>query len=774
MFLMVTGLQSGRAFSLLGPALPSNGADNWQNAVIGYDLAYADTTLPGGPEYLGDVGGPRNIGEEYRRNVPVIYYTYDTSFLGFFGSNGVAAVDSAAAIMNTITNVDLLDFSKFPMDSQHFNYEAESLYLTDLKSTALHLFLEQLGLAQPERFTFTLQERILPAGGKCPVDEEYLLVQRNYAFTNTALNQIQYSSYVNNVLYTYEILEACTGPNPLAITEPFSVDPLGDQYTAVADSSYEPFGGLQIGGFYNTLTRDDVAGLQYLMTTNNINWERATPGSLLFDVSTNYSGGQQLFPINANVPLGVGTFNYGTLMAAAAATPPALLPALFPGLIVSSSQNYYVVTNVPTVSAYYAPAAVGSAYGSPPVLVVVTNYTPTPMELYVTKFANVVTQYSSSNTPALLQTITTAPPLKSAYGTPSVSTTNYTKITISNAPSGSYFILPEFGTNLCPPGILYTLLTNVIYTTNLITSASTNALLNTNLVTTSTNSSFSTTMSLITWYTNYTYVTYTVNCAQTANATGLYEGIEGVQFVREDYDSLLGQFFQPVTNGYSMNAVTNSQVFKQHFDRVVAAPEILMTAYDDVAANTFNGTVTRSTPNWDESQLVAGGLAGPGVIDPNSNFQFNGNGSAFWNGYDVNDFLTPGIVYGETTEVPSLAWASFDESTNDPVVYPNGTSLANLASQVLIQISPTSLPDGTNGAAYSVPFSVTASRLTAPFTWSAAGLPPGLTMSTSGLLSGTPINQTPGYNSPLTYDITVILTDSLANSVQWTYSLTIQ
>ena len=88
MFLMVTGLQSGRAFSLLGPALPSNGADNWQNAVIGYDLAYADTTLPGGPEYLGDVGGPRNIGEEYRRNVPVIYYTYDTSFLGFLGPMG--------------------------------------------------------------------------------------------------------------------------------------------------------------------------------------------------------------------------------------------------------------------------------------------------------------------------------------------------------------------------------------------------------------------------------------------------------------------------------------------------------------------------------------------------------------------------------------------------------------------------------------------------------------------------------------------------------------
>ncbi len=773
MFVLAAGLQSSRAFSLLGPETPSNGADNWQTAVIGYHLAYADSSIPGGPMYLGDIGGPRNLGEEYRRNVPIVYYTYDTSFLGFFGSNGVAAVDSAVALMNTITNVDQIDPSQYPLDSQQYNYEAEALYLTDLKSTALHLLVEQLGLAQPERFTYTLQERILPPGGKCPVNEEYLVVQRNYEYTNTALNQIQYSSYVNNVLYTYEILEICSGPDPLAVTLPFSVDPLGDQYTAVADSSYEPFGGLQIGGFYNTFTRDDIAGLKYLMSTNNINFERATPGSLLFDVSTNFAGGQTLFPVNPNVPLGVGTYNYGTLMAAAAGTPPALLQALFPGLVVSSSQNYFIVTNVPTVSAYYGPPPAKSPYGSPPVLVVVTNYTPTPLQQYVTKFANVVTQYSSTSSPAILQTITTAPPAKSPYGTPSVSTTNYSRVTLNGVPSGSFYILPNFGTNLCPPGILYTLLTNVIYTTNLITSATTNVLANTNLITSS-NSAYSTTMSLITWYTNYTYVTYAVNCAQTANATSLYEGIQGVQFVREDYDSLLGQFFQPVTNGYSMNVVTNNHVYTRHFDRTVAAPEILFTAYDFVAANTFNGTVSRSVPNWDESQLVAGGLAGPGVIDPAANFQFNGNGSAFWNGYDVNDFLTPGVVYGETTQVPSLAWASFDESTNDPVVYPNGTSLANLASQVLIQVTPTSLPNGTNNVAYSVQFSASAPRLTPPFTWSAGGLPPGLTMSSTGLLSGTPINQTGNYNSPLVYDITVVLTDALSNSVQWTYPITIQ
>ena len=38
---------------------------------------------------------PKNIGEEYRRNTPVMYYTFDANFLDYFGSNGVAAVDSA-------------------------------------------------------------------------------------------------------------------------------------------------------------------------------------------------------------------------------------------------------------------------------------------------------------------------------------------------------------------------------------------------------------------------------------------------------------------------------------------------------------------------------------------------------------------------------------------------------------------------------------------------------------------------------------------------------
>ena len=36
-----------------------------------------------------------NLGEEYRWNSPVLTYSYDETFLNYFGSNGVVAVEKA-------------------------------------------------------------------------------------------------------------------------------------------------------------------------------------------------------------------------------------------------------------------------------------------------------------------------------------------------------------------------------------------------------------------------------------------------------------------------------------------------------------------------------------------------------------------------------------------------------------------------------------------------------------------------------------------------------
>src|SRR5215831_12723 len=90
-------------FALLGPQSPN---EPWQVTQIGYFLG-------------GDIGGPRNLGEEYRRNTPVMYYTYDANFLDYFGSNGVVAVDSAIAILNGVTNVSKLtpNLTEYPLQA---------------------------------------------------------------------------------------------------------------------------------------------------------------------------------------------------------------------------------------------------------------------------------------------------------------------------------------------------------------------------------------------------------------------------------------------------------------------------------------------------------------------------------------------------------------------------------------------------------------------------------------------------------------------------------
>src|ERR1039457_1693214 len=99
--LLLAITKSASAFSLLGPLLPDLGGEPWQVDVIGYNLGYYQSGLPGGDVWLGDIGGPHNIGEEYRRNVPVLYYTYDPSFTAgdFFGEEALAAVEDRKSVV---------------------------------------------------------------------------------------------------------------------------------------------------------------------------------------------------------------------------------------------------------------------------------------------------------------------------------------------------------------------------------------------------------------------------------------------------------------------------------------------------------------------------------------------------------------------------------------------------------------------------------------------------------------------------------------------------
>jgi len=120
----------------------------------------------------------------------------------------------------------------------------------------------------------------------------------------------------------------------------------------------------------------------------------------------------------------------------------------------------------------------------------------------------------------------------------------------------------------------------------------------------------------------------------------------------------------------------------------------------------------------------------------------------------------------ELSQVPGLQWASFDGSTNLPVLYPGG-DITNLLNQLLVHVSPEppDLPAGETDTAYGpVTFTASGGPFNAPFTWTAANLPAGLSMSPDGILSGTPTQFG-------TFDVTVTLTDRYGRSVSWNYTL---
>lgn len=734
--LLTFGSQAAWGFSLLGPV--ANGGDAWQVNLIGYN----PLTMGGAPPFFVDglLTGPKNLGEGYRRDIPVLYYACDANFLDYFGSNGVVAVQQAFAIMNNLTNVDSYSsgLTEFPLNSQSVNYQATALGLLDLKSTVLSELMEQVGLADAVRYTWALHDRYIPPGATCTppgpgAGVEYLVVQRNFDITATPLDQLQYSAYVNTELYSYFIDDNCgeTGASPPdADALELPVDPLNNN-PPVASGNGED--ALPDGYFYTGLTRDDLAGLRYLISTNNIVTEATATGSLLEDT-------------NLAAPQLLTTSNLFTFAQATSPTTnnPATLQALYPGLVIGSVSNYFALV-VTTNFFIYLTNYPGSPLGTVSA-VVGKSYATNAQEFFHYTFGNVVTNTVYPNTSATLQTITVAPANGSPLGSPNVTTITTKKIVLTGVPSGDFYLFPS---NTCGYDFLQTLQTNVMVVTNVILSV--------------TNGTLFYAQNLITYFTNHVFVV--APCTLVTNAPGLYQGIGRMQFVQVSYDSLLGQFLEPITNSYTMVMVTNSQLVTQTFQRIVTTPDFIYSAEDlasGPAAVPLVATYNRPTPNFNQSEILLG-LAGPGIIDVGiSNvIAFNKVGPVYLNVAPASLTLASGSR--------SFLWGSFDGTTNPPVVYPNGTSIANLESEVLIQVSPSALPNGADAVPYTVALTVTGGQ--SPYTWSlaseSAALPAGLTLSATGVISGTP-SQTGTFD-----DIVVQLTDNSGRMVDTVYSITI-
>jgi len=666
------------AFSLLGPV-----NEPFQVPTIGYNISTR-----------ADIGAPKNLGEEYRWNLPVVYYAYDASFLEYFGSNGVAAIEQAIAVFNSLTNVSSYsaDLEEFPLESVRYNYRAQALGLLDLKTVAMHLILEELGLAEAVRWTWCLRDRYTQSGLSCPF-MVYHVIRRNFDPVTW-----EPTSYVNGVLYSYQIVEICTGPDPLADAVEYLVDPLAAPNLPVSETL-----AVDWGAFFTGLTRDDVGGLRYLWRSNNVNWEAITQDSILF--YTNFQTTQLLISSNLN-----------TLVTAAWTNDAAALQTLYPGLVILQTEPVYTTEVTTNIVAYFTNAPWAPATWQ--TLVLATNYVTNYVVRYRHTFGNVVTNQYFPYTRATVVT-TNIGPCQNPWGFPATVCTNITtNHIVLNEPSGDFFLLP---TNALCGYVLLSNLPPILQVNTNVVALATNAL----------GQQFS--QQVFTYFTNHAIVIHPVSCE--TNVPMNRQGIERMQFVRANYDSLLGRFFQPITNYYTLNAVTNGRVIKQHLQRVVTAPDFLFYATDlnEVVA------VRSSTAGIFITNNAQPGLAGPGHIEPGITIGFNKVGPLNFNIY------TPFLPFSGLTErygFTNFIWASFDGSTNPPVIYPQGRSLRDLEDMVLssITVHPLALPVGVVGQYYQVTF--TAQGGQPPYTFSLAddspGLPPGLDLSPGGVLLGTP------------------------------------
>jgi hypothetical protein len=279
--LACAAIQSASAFSIFGPA------EAWQVPTLDYVTRYYYPYPTGN---ASEIGGPKNFGQGSRINTPILTYGFDITFLTYFGAKGVAAVDSAMAVLNGLPASSSADLSKFLMQgNQQINYTAQALDLTDLKSFVLALMVEHMGL-NGETHVWDLHTRNGLAGPPCQF--EYMVLNRNY-------DPVTYlpSSYVNGVNYTYQIWDGCSNAVSVADAIEFPVDGASAAeltYTAVSTLyAQEP------GGYYLGLTYDDMGGLKYLYSQDNLAYEALDPTALVTSISSESSSWEGVTSTNA-------------------------------------------------------------------------------------------------------------------------------------------------------------------------------------------------------------------------------------------------------------------------------------------------------------------------------------------------------------------------------------------------------------------------------------------------------------------------------------------
>jgi hypothetical protein len=295
---VLLGLMAARqagAFVISGPA------EAWQLAVMDYSnplgtarYYYQFVDVNTGLGYI-EWATTKNIGEGSRLTTPIITYGFDDTFLQYFGVEGEKAVEAAMAVMNALPSASTANLGSFlTTGAQQINYTAQAASLLDIKSTVMWLMIEHMGLLG-ETHVFDLSLRYKYGPPICAYD--YFVINRNY-------DPVTYdpTAYVNGRQYSYGIWDGCSIGVPVADAIETSTDTTSPRYTAVATPE-----GLQLGGYYLGMSRDDMGGLKYLYGKDNYAFQSLDSNAIALPFESSYS------PVNTTNPI-TGISNFSGLM----------------------------------------------------------------------------------------------------------------------------------------------------------------------------------------------------------------------------------------------------------------------------------------------------------------------------------------------------------------------------------------------------------------------------------------------------------------------------
>ncbi|HEY3863685.1 MAG TPA: hypothetical protein VGO59_17555 [Verrucomicrobiae bacterium] len=281
--------QQAGAFTLWGPV------EAWQTPDLDYSSPagairyYYHFVEPGADDH--EPGAPKNFGEGSRLTTPIVTYGYDDTFLQYFGTKGVAAVDSAMAVLNALPSYSRANLANYLTDgNEQVNYTAQALELLDIKSTVLFLMAEHMGL-MGETHVWDLAGRAKYATPACAY--EYFTVDRNY-------DPITYdpTAYVNGRLIDFFIWDGCAQAVNVGDAIEFPADTGAPRYTSVATG-----GGLQFGAYYLGMTRDDVGGLKYLYNPAHYAFQSLDSNSVVSTFTSSW------MPVGTNAITGISNFD---------------------------------------------------------------------------------------------------------------------------------------------------------------------------------------------------------------------------------------------------------------------------------------------------------------------------------------------------------------------------------------------------------------------------------------------------------------------------------